>query len=72
MSSTTLAVAEQFDSTTRARQESLISPRFYTTDYAALDRIGILVGSAFAAALALRVAEEKERDDREHGENNRY
>ncbi|MGE0857603.1 MAG: magnesium-protoporphyrin IX monomethyl ester (oxidative) cyclase [Gammaproteobacteria bacterium] len=41
MSSTTLAVAEQFDSTTRARQESLISPRFYTTDFAALDRIDI-------------------------------
>lgn len=29
------------DSTTRARQESLLSPRFYTTDYAALERLDI-------------------------------
>ncbi len=29
------------DSTARARQESLLSPRFYTTDYAALERLDI-------------------------------
>jgi len=37
----TTATADDFDSTQRARQETLISPRFYTTDYAALDRIDI-------------------------------
>lgn len=29
------------DSTARARQESLLSPRFYTTDYAAMERLDI-------------------------------
>ena len=38
---TTTATATYVDSTTRARAETLISPRFYTTDFAALDRIDI-------------------------------
>lgn len=29
------------DSTARARKESLLSPRFYTTDYAAMERLDI-------------------------------
>ena len=38
---TTMTADDVFDSTQRARQETLISPRFYTTDFAALDRIDI-------------------------------
>ena len=36
-----LVLPTDTDSTARARQESLLSPRFYTTDYAAMERLDI-------------------------------
>ena len=63
MSSTTSAAAEGFDTTRLALEETLLTPRFYTTDYKALDRTDV---SSVRAEWDALIAELKEDTNRGH------
>jgi magnesium-protoporphyrin IX monomethyl ester (oxidative) cyclase len=63
MSSTTSAAAEGFDTTRLALEETLLTPRFYTTDYKALDRTDV---SSVRAEWDALIAELREDTNRGH------